>query len=171
MALGRVAVALGVLMVAVTIWTACGSTDPLAGGEGVPEAVVRYQSGPITVRTAGDRPRLTVEAVIGCASLPCDPQSGTLTFVSHRNRSIYRDERALLIAAGGIRISYPGAVYDEPRYELRDLSERITVPVAVDELREIARADSVYGQLGPTRWSIPYDRRRALRSMMRQIGT
>lgn len=168
---GRALLTAAAVAAVVATWTACGSTDPLAGEEGAPEAVVRYQSGRITLRTVGSPPRLTLEAVVGCASLPCDPQTGTLTFVSHRHRSIYRDERALSISAGGIRISYPGAVYDEPVYEIRDLSERVTVPIALDELREIAEADSVHGRLGPTQWSIPYDRRRALRSMVRQIET
>lgn len=149
----------------------CSSTDPFTGAEEPPESIIRFESGRILLDTGSGGPRVSVEAELGCPSLPCEPESGTLTFVSRRPPSRYEDDHTVRISAAGIRLAYPGGTYEAPTYVRRDLSERVVVPVSADEFRQIARADSVYGQLGPTSWTLPYERRRALRSMMRQVGS
>lgn len=160
------------LVLLVATWVAgCSSTDPLTGAEEPPESVIRFESGRILLDTGPGGPRVSVEVEFGCPGLPCEPESGTLTFVSRRPPSRYEDDHTVTISAGGIRLAYPGAAYESPAYERRDLSERVTVPVSADEFRQIARADTVHGQLGSTSWTMPYERRRALRSMVRQVGS
>ena len=163
MGFGRCLAAVLILLTA-----ACASTEPLGDRES-PEAVIRLESERIVLQARGEAPRLTMQLRLACDALPCDPQEGVLVFVSHRSDEIYRDEHTITIAAGGVEIVYPGPAYGAPRYENRDLSEQITVPIAFDDVREIAQADSVIGRLGPTRWTVPYERRRSLRSIVRQL--
>lgn len=153
----------------ILLTAACASTDPL-GERKRPDSVIRLESEEIAVRTRESVPRLTMQLRLGCEALPCDPREGLLVFVSHRTDETFREEHSITIAAGGIEITYPGPVYGAPQYENRELAEQITVPVSFDDVREIARADSVVGRLGSTHWTIPYERRRSLRSIVRQLG-
>lgn len=154
--------------VLILLTAACASTEPL-GDRDAPDAVIRVESERIVLQARGQAPRLTMQLRLTCEALPCDPQDGVLVFVSHRSGETYRDDHTITIAAGGVEIAYPGPAYGAPQYQNRDLSEQIAVPIAFDDVREIAQADSVVGRVGPTRWTLPYERRHSLRSIVRQL--
>lgn len=157
---------LAVVLILLTV--ACASTEPL-GDRDPPDAVMRVESERIVLQARGGAPRLTMQLRLACDALPCRPQDGVLVFVSHRSDETYLDEHTITIAAGGVEIAYPGPAYGAPQYRNRDLTEQITVPIAFGDVRQIAQADSVIGRIGPTRWTLSYERRRSLRSIVRQL--
>ena len=107
--------------------------------------MIRLESERIVLQSRGQAPRLTMQLRLRCEALPCDPQEGVLVFVSRRSDETYRDEHTITIAAGGVEIVYPGPAYGAPRYENRDLTEQITVPIAFDDVREIAERVTAAG--------------------------
>lgn len=147
----------------------CGSSERIVSSYDDPNYVISYQSSRITLQERPQEWSLSVQAFTGCRDLPCTPEDVHLVFFSRPARSRYASDHRLRIEAGGIRLEWPGPSYDRPAYSERDGTQRISVILSFADFRDLALSDTVEGHLGPTPWTMSYEQRASLRSIIRQF--
>lgn len=162
------------VLVLVGLWViltlpGCGSSERIISSYDDPNYVISYQSSRITLQERPQEWLLSVQAFTGCRDLPCTPDDVRLVFFSRPPRPRYADDHRLRIDAGGIRLEWPGPSYDRPAYSEEDGTQRISVVLSYADFRDLALSDTVEGRLGPTPWTLSYEQRASLRSIIRQF--
>lgn len=157
----------------------CSGPEPLTTSYDANDNRTAYQTKPIPLGrysagglSGGKSVRLIGQAV--CRGNACTPQQAYLIFtvrdVTNAGSDLFMGDRSLSLEINGERFSWANDPLWESANDTSVDGEVARLPLTVQQLSRIARADDVQGALGSMRFSLPYSQREPLRLLINRLN-